>query len=70
MENPPAALQESCLGFQEVVQVRIYIMNRGDRTTVHGIYGSYFTGPAQSTIQGAGLPKGAFVEIAMMAQKR
>lgn len=72
MENLRAVLQESGLSFEDVVQVRIYLVNMSDWTAVNGIYGSYFTDryPARSTVQIAGLPKGALVEIEMMAQKR
>jgi 2-iminobutanoate/2-iminopropanoate deaminase len=72
MENLRAVLQESGLGFGDVVQTRIYLVNMSDWTTVNTVYGSYFTGnyPARSTVQVAGLPKGALVEIEMVAQKR
>ena len=72
MENLQAVLQESGLSFEDVVQTRIYLVNMSDWTAVNGIYGSYFTGkyPARATVQTAGLPKGALVEIEMVAQKR
>jgi len=72
MENLRAVLQESGLGFGDVVQTRIYLVNMSDWTEVNGIYGSYFTEkyPARATVQVAGLPKGAQVEIEMVAQKR
>ena len=72
MENLRAVLQESGLGFGDVVQTRIYLVNMSDWTAVNTIYGSYFTNnyPARATVQVAGLPKGAFVEIEMVAQKR
>jgi 2-iminobutanoate/2-iminopropanoate deaminase len=72
MENLQAVLQESGLGFEDVVQTRIYLVNMSDWTMVNGIYGSYFKGnyPARATVQVAGLPKGAAVEIEMVAQKR
>jgi 2-iminobutanoate/2-iminopropanoate deaminase len=72
MENLRAVLQESGLGFGDVVQTRIYLVNMSDWTTVNTLYGSYFTGnyPARSTVQVAGLPKGALVEIEMVAQRR
>ena len=72
MENLRAVLQESGLSFEDVVQTRIYVVNMSDWTAVNGIYGSYFTGryPARATIQTAGLPKGALVEIEMVAQMR
>ncbi len=72
MENLHAVLQESGLGFEDVVQTRIYLTDMSDGNTVNGIYGSYFNNgyPARATVQVAGLPKGAKVEIEMVAQKR
>jgi len=72
MENLRAVLQESGLGLEDVVQTRIYLVNMSDWTTVNGVYGSYFTNtyPARATVQVTGLPKGALVEIEMVAQKR
>jgi 2-iminobutanoate/2-iminopropanoate deaminase len=72
MENLRAVLQKSGLGFEDVVQTRIYLVNMSDWTTVNEIYGSYFNGsyPARATVQVSGLPKGAHVEIEMVAQKR
>jgi 2-iminobutanoate/2-iminopropanoate deaminase len=72
MENLRTVLQESGLGFEDVVQKRIYLVNMSDWTMVNTIYGSYFTDnyPARATVQVAGLPKGALVEIEMVAQKR
>ena len=72
MENLHAVLQQSGLGFGDVVQTRIYLTNMSDWTPVNGIYGSYFKEgyPARVTVQVAGLPKGAKVEIEMVAQKR
>jgi 2-iminobutanoate/2-iminopropanoate deaminase len=72
MENLNAVLQESGLGFEDVVRTRIYLVNMSDWNTVNAIYGSYFKDgyPARATVQVAGLPKGAKVEIEMVAQKR
>jgi len=72
MENLRAVLQVSGLSFGDVVQTRIYLVNMSDWTAVNGIYGSYFMGryPARAAVQTAGLPKGALVEIEMVAQKR
>jgi 2-iminobutanoate/2-iminopropanoate deaminase len=72
MENLRAVLQESGLGFGDVVQTRIYLVNMSDWTAVNGIYSAYFTDnyPARAAVQVAGLPKGAAVEIEMVAQKR
>jgi 2-iminobutanoate/2-iminopropanoate deaminase len=72
MENLRAILQGSNLGFEDVVQTRIYLVNMSDWTTVNTIYGTCFndTYPARATVQVAGLPKGAKVEIEMVALKK
>jgi len=72
MENLRAVLNESGLGFGDVVQTRIYLVNMSDWNAVNGIYASYFRDnpPARSVVQVAGLPKGAKVEIEMVAERR
>ena len=72
MENIRAVLQQSGLGFEDVILARIYLTNMSEWNTVNGVYGSYFKDgyPARATVQVAGLPKGAAVEIEMVAQKR
>jgi len=72
MENLRAVLAESGLSFSDVVQTRIYLTNMSDFATVNRVYGTYFNGtyPSRSTVQVAGLPKGANVEIEMVALKR
>ncbi len=72
MENLRSILQQSGLSFGDVVQSRIYLTNISDFTTVNGIYATYLDGtyPARAAVQVAGLPKGAKVEIEMVAQKR
>lgn len=72
IENLRGVLLVSYLGFEDLVQTRIYVVNMSDWAAVNGIYGSYFTGsyPARATVQFAGLPKGALVEIEMVARKR
>jgi 2-iminobutanoate/2-iminopropanoate deaminase len=71
MENTRAILQEAGLDFTSVVQTRIYLTDLQDFTTVNGVYQRYFEGayPARSTVQVAGLPKGAKVEIEMVAMR-
>ena len=72
MENIRAILQEAGLDFTRVVQTRIYLTDLQDFTTVNGVYQRYFEGsyPARATVQVAGLPKGAKVEIEMVAMRR
>lgn len=72
MENQRAVLAESGLSFSDVVQTRIYLVDLNDFATVNRVYGTFVTAPypARSTVQVAGLPKGALVEIEMVAEKR
>jgi len=69
MDNIAALLKAASLSFDNVVKTTIFLTNLGDFQTVNEIYGSYFTQdpPARSTIQVAALPKGANVEIEVIA---
>jgi 2-iminobutanoate/2-iminopropanoate deaminase len=69
MDNLGAVLRAAGAGFSEVVRVTIYLTNLADFAQVNGIYGSYFAAepPARATVQVAALPKGAAVEIDMIA---
>ena len=74
LENLSAILKAEHLGFDHVVKTTIFLTSMDDFQTVNEIYGSYFreNPPARSTVAVAGLPKGAKVEIEMiaMAQER
>jgi 2-iminobutanoate/2-iminopropanoate deaminase len=69
MENITAVLKAEGLTFDSIVKTTIFLMDLGDFQTVNEIYGSYFKQqpPARSTVQVAGLPKGARVEIEVIA---
>ncbi len=71
MENLNAILLSSGLGFPDVVQTRIYLTDLSDFQTVNGIYQHYFEAepPARALVQVAGLPRGAKVEIEMVAKR-
>lgn len=71
MENIRAILAEAGLDFTSVVQTRIYLTDLQDFTTVNGVYQNYFEGsyPARATVQVAALPKGAKVEIEVVAKR-
>lgn len=71
MENLKTILGEAGLGFEDVIQARIYLTDMDDFTTVNAIYGRYFSGsyPSRSTVEVSALPKGATVEIEMIAKK-
>ena len=65
MENLGAVLLAGGGGFQHVLRCTIYLTDLGDFTKVNEVYGSYFAAepPARATVQVAGLPRGARVEI-------
>ena len=69
MENLAAVLLAGGGGFQHVVKTTIYLTDLADFTKVYEVYGSYFpvNPPARATVQVAGLPKGARVEIDAVA---
>ena len=69
MDNITAVLKAEGLTFDHIVKTTIFLMDLNDFQTVNEIYGSYFKGqpPARSTVQVAGLPKGARVEIEVIA---
>ena len=69
LDNIAAVLKAEGLTFDHVVKTTIFLTNLGDFQTVNEVYGSYFKQdpPARSTIQVAALPKGANVEIEVIA---
>ncbi len=69
LDNIGAVLKAEHLTFDHVVKTTIFLTNLGDFQTVNEIYGSYFKQdpPARSTVQVAALPKGANVEIEVIA---
>lgn len=69
LDNITAVLRAEGLTFDNIVKTTIFLMDLGDFQAVNEIYGSYFKSapPARSTVQVAGLPKGARVEIEVIA---
>lgn len=72
MENLEAVLGTAGLDFSDVVQSRIYLTDMQDFQIVNSIYQRYFESeaPARALVQVAGLPRGAKVEIEMIAKMR
>jgi 2-iminobutanoate/2-iminopropanoate deaminase len=72
MENLAAVLQAAGAGFENVVKATIFVADLGDFAIVNEIYGKRFpkSPPARSTVQVAALPKGARVEIDLIALRR
>ena len=71
MENLAAVLQAAGVSFDHVVKTTIFLADLNDFAVVNEIYGKRFTKtpPARSTVQVAALPKGARVEIDLIARK-
>jgi len=70
LDNIAAILRAEGLNFDSVIKTTIFLTDLGDFQTVNEIYGSYFkqNPPARSTIQVSALPKGANVEIEVIAR--
>ena len=69
LDNIAAILRTAGLTFDHVVKTTIFLTSLGDFQTVNEIYGSYFKQdpPARSTVQVSALPRGANVEIEVIA---
>lgn len=69
LDNLAAVLRGAGLGMDDVVRTTIYLADLADFAEVNRIYAEYFTAPypARSTVQAAALPKGARVEIDVIA---
>jgi 2-iminobutanoate/2-iminopropanoate deaminase len=69
MQNLDAVLRAAGASLAMVVKTTIYLADLQDFGAVNEIYGRYFPKdpPARATVQAAGLPKGALVEIDAIA---
>lgn len=70
LENLKAVLEAAGSGFDRVLKTTVYLIDFADFQAMNGIYERYFGScrPARATVQVAGLPKGARVEIEAIAQ--
>jgi 2-iminobutanoate/2-iminopropanoate deaminase len=70
MANLTAVLDAAGCGWADVVKTTIFLVDMGDFATVNEIYGRFVTDPppARSTVGVAALPKGARVEIEVIAR--
>jgi 2-iminobutanoate/2-iminopropanoate deaminase len=68
-ENMKAVLAAGGASFSNVAKATVYLTDLANFTTLNEIYASYFgaTKPARSTVGVAQLPKGALVEIDLIA---
>ena len=69
LENVKAILDDQKLSFAHVVKSTVFMTNLGDFAAMNEVYATYFTAdfPARSTVQVAALPRGAGVEIEIIA---
>src|SRR5207253_5500959 len=69
LENVKTILDDQKLTFANVVKSTVFLTNLADFAGMNEIYSKHFTEnfPARSTIQVAALPKGANVEIEVIA---
>jgi len=69
LENVKTILEDQKLTFENVIKSTVFLTNLADFAGMNEVYSKYFTSdfPARSTIQVAALPKGANVEIEVVA---
>jgi 2-iminobutanoate/2-iminopropanoate deaminase len=69
LKNVQAILEDQGLTFANVVKSMVFLTDLANFAGMNEIYAKFFTSdfPARSTIQVAGLPKGAKVEIEVIA---
>ncbi len=70
-KNISAVLSAHAMTFTHVVKSTVFLTDLADFAAMNEVYAKYFTPPfpARSTIQVAGLPRGAKVEIEVIASK-
>src|SRR5881275_383886 len=69
MDNIASVLRAEAMTFDSIVKTTIFLTNLDDFQKVNETYGSYFKQdpPARSTVQVSALPRGANVEIEVIA---
>lgn len=69
LENIKVILEDQGLGFGHVLKSTVFMTQLGDFAAMNEVYQRYFSGeyPARSTVQVAALPRGAQVEIEVVA---
>ncbi len=69
LDNLTAVLKAEGMDFSNIVKTTVFMTNLGDFAKMNDVYASYFQDapPARSTVQVTALPKGAQVEIEVVA---
>ena len=69
IENLKAVLEQAHSGLEKTIKVTVYLLNIDNFTEMNKVYEKYFLNkPARSTIEVSKLPKGAKVEIDVIAE--
>ena len=69
IKNLAAVLKASGSSLERVVKTTCFLKNIGDFAVFNRVYAEAFTGkPARSCVEAAALPKGALVEIEVIAE--
>ena len=71
LDNIREVLRAAELGYRDVVKTTIFLISLADFEIVNGVYGEHFTEgyPARSTVQVSALPRGARIEIEVIAKR-
>jgi 2-iminobutanoate/2-iminopropanoate deaminase len=69
LENVRIILEDQKLTFSNIVKTTVFLTNLADFGAMNEVYAKYLTAdfPARSTVQVAALPRGAAVEIEVIA---
>ena len=69
LQNVKTILDDQNLPFSNVVKSTVFLTNLADFASMNEVYAQHFTSdfPARSTVQVAALPRGASVEIEVIA---
>jgi 2-iminobutanoate/2-iminopropanoate deaminase len=69
LDNVGAILAAAGTSFARVVKTTVFLSVMNDFAAMNEVYATYFTAPApaRSTVAAAGLPKGARIEIEVIA---
>lgn len=72
IKNLGAVLEEAGLSYEDVIKTTVFLDDINDFATVNEIYAKYFIGdaPARSCVEVAALPKGALIEIEVIAAEK
>lgn len=69
IKNLAAVLEAADSSLGRVIKTTCFLKNMGDFAVFNKVYEKYFTGkPARSCVEVSALPKGAFVEIEVIAK--